>query len=208
VRTAVTLLDSFRYYRDAEFYTSEAEDRSLAELILRIRGERTPQTDVMLRGIAWHDVCEHPDETYDANTDTYASQGYEFEAASAGAILMDLPPDRVCEVKMVETIGPLQVSGIADYLDGVVGGDMKLSKKVEPDKYFESVQWKAYCHLADLEMFRYHVAQPRERKGIVSLHDYKVFTFYRDEKTDRDVEELCEHFYEFAQPYLKKENAA
>jgi hypothetical protein len=184
VRTAVTLLDSFRYYRDAEFYTSEAEDRSLAELIMRIRGERTPQTDVMLRGIAWHDVCEHPDETYDANTDTYASQGYEFEAASAGAILMDLPPDRVCEVKMVETIGPLQVSGIADYLDGVVGGDMKLSKKVEPD------------------------AQPRERKGIVSLHDYKVFTFYRDEKTDRDVEELCEHFYEFAQPYLKKENAA
>ena len=203
MRAAVTLLDAFRYYRDSEFHTDETEERSLAELIMRIRGERTPQTDAMLRGIAWHDVCERPTERYMQSTDTYVSGGYEFEAASAGVILMDLPADRVCEVKMVEDIGPITVSGIADYLDGVVGGDMKLTKKVEPDKFHDSIQWKAYCRIADLEMFRYHVAQPRERNDIVTLHDYKVFTFYRSEKTDRDVEEICEHFYEFAQPYLE-----
>lgn len=207
-RTAVTLLDSYRYYRDAEFYTEESEQRALDELVMRIRGERIPPTDVMLRGIAWHKVCEEPREHYDPDRDVYEADGFVFDAVTAGIILMDLPSDRVCEVKMTLEVGPLLLSGIADYIDGNIGGDYKLTKKVEPDKYADSCQWKAYLRMIDGKMFRYHVAQPRENRktGVITLNDYKTFTFYRTPETDAQLERLCYDFWEFARPYVEEQN--
>ena len=205
MRVSVTLLDSFRYWKQNEFWTEEAEQKALEELIARIRGEKLPQTDAMLRGIAWHKIAEDPHKYYDPSQDVYGCEGWTFNAADAGVILMDLPAERVCEVKMEIDVGPVQLVGIADYIDGCNAGDLKLSKKVEPDKYGESLQWMAYLRMMDGKGFRYHVAQPRtDRKtGAIKLADYKAFPFYRSPHTDAKVEEWCHEFYTFAQPYLE-----
>jgi hypothetical protein len=207
-RTSVTLLDSYRYYRDAEFHTEESEQRALDELILRIHGERIPPNEAMMRGTAWHKVLEEPHEHYDADNDLYVADGFAFDAVTTGVILMDLPSGRVPEVKMTLEVGPLLLVGIADYLDGTIGGDFKLTKKVEPDKYKDSCQWKAYLRMMDGRLFRYHVAQPRANRktGVITLHDYKTFTFYRTPETDIQLERLCYDFWAFAQPYIEQQN--
>lgn len=202
MRISVTLLDSFRYWRTEEFYTEEAEEQSYLELCARIRGEPPPQSEDMLRSIAFHKICEDPDEYKEGAL--YRCDGWEFDGISTGQFLLELPRDRVTEVKIEQEIAAHTLVGKADYMDGVWAGDQKLTKKVTPDKYGDSIQWMAYLMLADLEAFRYHCAQPRMYKGVVHLKDYAMFPFYRSKNTDERVIRLVEEFGDFAKPILEQ----
>ncbi len=205
VRLSVTLLDSFRYWREQEYFTEEAELRSYDELVARIMGERPEPNEAMLRGTAFHDIMEHPRERYHADRDTYESDGFIFDTEAVNQILLSLPPDRVCEVKMEQQIGDVTLVGIADYMYGCEAGDYKLPKKVHVDKYAESIQWMAYLMMMDGEAFKYHAAAPWSRRGsdVIYLRDYSVFPFYRAKETDQRVIKLVEQFVEFATPIME-----
>ena len=208
MRVSVTLLDAYRYWRDSTFYTEESEQQSLDELIMRIRGEKPPQTDKMLRGIAFHEVMEHPHECYDDQIDAYESDGWIFSGPEIGMILMALPDHRVCEVKLEQDIGPVTLVGITDYMDGMDQGELKLTSKSAaswPDYFGDSFQWRAYLKMGDCSRMTYHVARPltNRKTGLIKPVDYTTFTLYRTQDTDIAVERLVHEFYEFAQPYLE-----
>jgi len=199
MRVSVTLLDSFLYWKYGEFFTEDAERKSYNELVSRIKGERTPQTEAMVRSIAFHKICEKPALYVDGAV--FECDGWVFDWKSTQEFIEKLPEDRVTEVKMVEEVRGHTLVGKADYLRGVCAGDYKLSKKVTPDKYADSIQWKAYCLLSGVKKFTYHVAQPRENRktGVVSLHDAKEFTYYPTHATDHQVLSTIDEFAEFAE---------
>ncbi len=197
MRVSVTLLDSYRYWQHGDFFTEDAEAKAYDELVRRIQGERLPRTEDMERGIAWHAIAEQPAKYYEGNV--YRCDGFDFDVDAANAVLIDLPPDRVCEVKMVEDICGVTLVGVADYMHGLTAGDLKLTRKVTPDKYADSLQWRAYLMMMRGASFRYHVAQPRvNREGVITLADYKTFPFYRTAETDDDVRRAVLEFAEFA----------
>lgn len=209
MKIAVTTLDSFRYWRETEYNSPEREHQSLQELIAKIQGRRMPISEPALKGIALANILEHPQQHYDVASNTYQSDGFEFDANSVTAFRLTMPDDALKEIWMPRyNYNGNYLVGRADLMKNAMIGDVKcITKKFNGQKYdsYEaSIQWQAELLMADCPEFRYYVAQGKERKSddVIELVDFQTFTFYRSEETDRRVHQLMNDFANFAKPYL------
>lgn len=205
----VTLLESYRYWRNEQFYTQESERKATDELIARIRGERTPLSIPALRGIAFAKVIEEPEKYFDPRSNTYYEDGFRFDAISVANFQLLIPENAMREIWLPRVyIDDHYLVGRADIATGNTLGDAKLITKSLNDKkydsYEKSIQWKAYLMMADMDEFKFYVAHGKERRkdDVIIIDQPHILTFYRTKETDNEVIYLAKDFARFAEPYL------
>ena len=210
MKIAVTLLDSYRYWRETEYHDAEREKQSLDEIIARIQGRPTPKSEPMLKGIAFANVLEHPSQFYDEASGNYLCDGFEFDGPSITEFRLTMPDDALKEVWMprYEYNGNYLV-GRADLMwDNIIADNKLITKKLNAmkyDSYEASIQWQAELLMADCQEFKYFVGQGKSRKSddVIVVSDFQTLTFYRSQETDDRVRQLMNDFGVFARPYLE-----
>lgn len=210
MKIAVTLLDSFRYWKETEFTDAEREHQSLQEIIARIKGQKTPKSEPMLKGIAFANVCEEPQQHFHVPSGNYRSDGFEFNGPDVQEFLLNIPHDALKEVWMPRyTRNGNYLVARADVMKANIIGDVKLISKAfnakKYDSYEESIQWQAELLMADCQEFTYYVTQGKSRKSddVITLHNTQILQFYRSDETDRRVHQLMNDFAAFARPYTE-----
>lgn len=198
-RVSVTLLDSFRLWRDLP------EDQDwfpVEELEGRIRGEPFEPTVEMQIGTALHDIVERESHAAGADGGCFDSGGFAFDAYSVQPIL-DAFRGGLHEVKATTEIqtarGPVTLVGRADYLRGLEALELKtkIGRALDPEHYAGSVQWKAYILIFSLRRVVYHLAQLSDRGGVLEVFQYDTLPLYPYPTIRADVEHLVADFMDF-----------
>lgn len=210
MKIAVTLLDSYRYWKETEFMDPAREHQALQEIIARIQGRKTPKSEAMLKGIAFANICEEPQRYFDAINNSYNCDGFVFHGPDVAEFLLNIPDDAFKEIWMPQyKYNGNHLVARADVMKANVIGDIKLITKAfnakKYDSYEESIQWQAELLMADCQEFHYFVTQGKHRKkdDVITLHNTQKLQFFRSEATDRRVLQLMNDFAAFAQPYLE-----
>lgn len=212
MKIAVTLLDSYRYWKETEFMDPERERQAGEEVIARIRGQKPPKNEHMLRGIAFADILEKPDEYFDPQSGFYCRDGFEFDGPSVREFMLMIPPDAMREVWMPQSkIREHRLVARADIMYGNTIGDAKLITKplnaAKYDSYEESIQWQAELLMADCDKFEYYIGQASisKKTDVITIKKMDKLVFYRSQATDERVIKLAKEFAQFAEPYLPED---
>lgn len=180
LRISPSLVDSFRYYRDTEFDSAEAQEAKLDELRAQIRGEKREPSEVMLRGRAWHEAVQT------GLSEVVLEDGgasYRFDPRAVQAVWDNRPADSFAEVS-----GTLELPeiGVVMHLrtDGLVGNEIhedKTTSRIDADRYVNTCQWRAYLEAFECALVVYHVVRlgkPRN-SDVWEVKDYLPFRQYR-----------------------------
>lgn len=196
MRVSATLLESYRRMMDAD---DELQDRIEQELIAKIKGDFV-WTPEMRLGAAYHAILERPQRSLLGG---YEEDGFRFDAEAVDAMLVNIPPGGLFEVKqtreiLVPGVGPVTLVAKTDHLYGAHLSEFKTTLSTfDSDKYCASYQWRMMALLFEPEILTYRVACLSEDKktgtiGLRSIETLNVFT-YRNLEADvrRLVRELC-----------------
>lgn len=161
LRISATDLDAIRYWRGQE-------DAALPDLLAQLRRE-APPTPAMERGSAFHHALE---VAQPGDLEQVAVGEYLFDLSAVSGNL-SLPPIR--EVKstreyQVEDV-TVTLVGKADAIHGRTGYDHKLTKRMDPERYLQSYQWRVYLEVFDLDRFQWNVFVGDERGGPVVIRE-------------------------------------
>jgi hypothetical protein len=202
VRLSITSVEAFRLWRD----TGDWMD--LRDLEAQIRRE-APQTEKMLRGIAFHEVLERPLAC--AFVDEFGGRGYRVGARDGSGdfvfpgdgidrVLSLWPRTGSPEVKSTFEIDGITVVGVADALEGLTVYEAKCSEKIDVENYFDSFQWKALLKFYNATVAKYVLAQGRDSGGrCIVIDNVLPMTLYRYPQMDDDIRRLvndCATFIE------------
>lgn len=143
-RISVTHLDSYQYFLDS--------DMSEAELYARLFGEVVP-TPAMQAGTAFHAMLEDCSDALDSR---YNDFEFVFSGDIDGEIITGYPHER--EVKHVwRGVDGVDLVGKMDVATPFLIIDHKLTANYDPERYFNSWQWRAYLTMLDVPKFCYQV---------------------------------------------------
>lgn len=209
-RLAVTLLDSFRLWRDLP---EDAEWFPVEELEARIKGAPFEETEEMRIGKALHAIVEGKGAK---DGSMLESGGILFDSYSVQPIL-DAFRGGVHEVKATMEIatphGPVLLVGKADYLYGTDAYELKsrMGRAHEPERYQDSVQWKAYTLLFGVRRVIYHFAQLSDCGGVLHVVNHDTLPLFPYPAIRADVLRLVNDFTDFCAardllPYLIRES--
>jgi hypothetical protein len=188
LRLSVSDLESWRYWKNSE-------DADLAQLLARLRHEEQP-TPAMEAGRAFAKLMEHAKP---GDLDIVTVDGWTFDFTLLEGASFALPRVREikAEVPFATPSGPVTLVGMVDQLEGRAVHDEKLTERWDAERYFESVQWRAYLVMFDATKFVYDIFQCRrdEDERYVTVTEYHPMTFYaypdiRDD-VQRAVNELA-----------------
>lgn len=210
MKIPVTLLDSYRYWKETEFHDQEREIKAGQEIIDKLRGRKTPKTEAMLRGIAFAEILDNPEAHFDRASGNYHYDGFEFDSRSFAEFQLLIPQDAMREVWLphYHLDGGHYLVGRVDAMKGATIGDAKLITKsfnaAKYESYEDSIQWQAYLLMGDCEQFEYYIAHGKESRkdDVISMDKPQKLTFYRSSSTDERVIQLARDFAAFAEPYL------
>ena len=194
MRLSITTVEAFRLWRDT------GDWMALETLEAQIRRE-APQTEKMLRGIAFHAILEHPqacrEETpFGVQYRVGARDGTkEFVFAGEGIdlVLTHWPTGGSPEVKSTVDVDGITLVGVADALWANEVYEAKCTEKIDVDNYFESFQWRALLKLYNATVARYVLAQGRDTGGrfiVIDSDGVLPLPIYRYPKLDEDVRRL------------------
>lgn len=153
IRLSVSDLETWRYYKDDE-------EATLADLIASLT-RKEPPTPNMLAGAAFAKLMEHATER---TLHTEQIDGWEFYFALEAEIA--LPPVRELKAEMLfETSnGPVTLVGKVDGIDGAIH-DQKLTESFDPERYLDSMQWRAYLVMFGGREFVYDIFLAKYERG-------------------------------------------
>jgi hypothetical protein len=218
LRLTVTQLESLRYWKDKE-------DGDLALLVdeLTKKIEPTPQ---MLAGRALAKLFETATGR-DLNVEKV--DGWEFRFALEGEFA--LPPVRElkAEVPIATPSGPVLLVGKVDGLHGFTVRDQKLTENPDMERYFDSLQWRAYLAMFGAREFVYDVFVAKYERGkghtdaegnyikgeiigppsgVVTITEYHPIRFYAYPDLQADVQlavnELAQVYVDYVIPELAR----
>jgi len=158
-------LDSYRLYRDPECDFIDTEE--MEERLRRGQDDGDAPSEAAALGKAFNEAING---TYDGpicfDLASIAEAGAGTEDAQpevAGSVVLDLDGVRV------------RVTGHADWLLGLDMLELKTSvKPIAPDKYIDSVQWRAYVLIFGIERVTYRQVQLEESKTDGSYFARKI----------------------------------
>jgi len=201
MRISVTDLDQLAYYR-------QSEDMELQEIIDRLERKDFVKSRAMQVGTAWHSVLE---TAIYGDLISIERDGVRFAVKFDTAL--ELP--ELAEVKGEKSyvIDGMDVvlSGRVDCLTGLLIQDHKATGRPDPERYFESMQWRAYLTIFGADVFEYflwHVDADKDPVPVLDLHRFKL---YRYPDMESDLHYAVSDFVSFARHYLpswKKDTAA
>ncbi len=180
IRISVSDLDGFKFWKDDE---NADKDALLARL-----SRTEPPTPAMAAGAAFAKLMEHakPGELYAEVVD-----GWTFDFSQMSGDLAIAPVREVkAELPMMTPSGPVTLVGKVDGLIGRVVRDQKLTERWDAERYFDSLQWRAYLVLFDAKAFVYDVFQCKrdEDDRYVTVTEYHPVTFYGYPDIRKDVQ--------------------
>lgn len=191
MRLHVTDLDQLLWFRKLENMTTE-------ELVSRLRREAPPNR-AMAMGTAWHSILEEPqeDELLMVKRD-----GFTFIVeADACLTLPQVREIRAEKTYIVDGI-PVTLTGGCDGISGTVVYDHKLTARPDPEKYFDSYQWRAYMDIFDAEIFRYVLWHAKDDGDSILIRSVDEFPVYRYPTMRDDLMVGLHEFVQFAREHL------
>lgn len=188
MRISVTSLDAYRLYMNSEWFTFDM----LLDQLLR----RTPPTQAMLAGSAFHRLLETSSEAEleDATVDGFA---FDFTALDA---TVGMP--KIREMKATKEYGGITIVGKVDALEGLRIWDHKLTGQFDTDKYMDSYQWRAYLEIFNADRLTYNVFTVSKKNGIWKVYKFDELDCYRYPCMGQDVERMVYEFAEFMNAYV------
>jgi len=170
------------------------EEATLYELQGKLT-HRQPQTEAMLRGIAFHEalahlssLCEGADYTTTDSIDsrgfTFDFNGVEIQIESVSPYQTELKIERRIDSSLLDTeIGSeITLVGKVDRIDGSTVEDHKTTSHFDAERLLASWQWRFYLWLTGADVFRWHVYEmkPMETPRKAFAAWLKRFDDWRD----------------------------
>lgn len=112
---------------------------------------------------------------------------------------LTLPSQRELKIER-EVLPGIVLVGKIDGLDGNVIRDYKLTTKLDAERYFDSMQWRAYLMLFETNAFDYCIFEgspDREREFDYTIRAYHSLRFYRYPSMDNDVKDCASGLAKF-----------
>lgn len=187
----VTDLDQLLWFRRLDSMT-------LDDLVSRLRRE-APANRAMEMGTAWHSVMENPPEDEFAAVER---DGFNFVVECDAEIT--LPQVREIRAQKTYVVDGTQVT-LTGGCDGITGNtviDHKLTARPDPEKYFDSYQWRAYLDIYEADIFRYVLWHAKDEGERVLIRDVSELPLYRYPKMKDDLLAGVFEFVDFARSHL------
>ena len=184
IRLSVTDLDQYLYWLSME-------DEGPEWLINRLTTfEPSP---AMAAGSAFHDAMERLTNS----VSLLVHDGYKFNIVCDAE--MSLPSQR--ELKIEREILPgIVLVGKIDALDGNRIIDYKLTERLDAERYFDSMQWRAYLTLFETNEFEYSIFEgspDRGRELDYTIHAHHSLKFYSYNGMADDVKDCARQLAAF-----------
>jgi hypothetical protein len=194
-KISVTDLDQLLWFDRLESMTVE-------DLVSRLRRETKPEPH-MLAGRAWHDLLEHHEGGELAGTIQHNDFTFTIDAEAT----IELPQVRELRgYSMIHLPGrDIILSGRLDGMTGNALQDYKLTARINPENYWASSQWRAYCHIFGCEALQYTLFQKNQRGFNVTINEVYPFTFYRYPGMLDDLTRSIRAFLDFVDEYMPGE---
>ena len=214
LRLNATLLESTRL-----FMAGVIDTDSLIESIV---GEFTP-TPAMELGSAFHAVFENPDNYLDMldGAGIYDCNGFTFDAQAVDTAVADIWAQApVIEAKAEDLVlqtdtGPVRIVGRADALAGLDCGELKTSAKaLVPERYMDSMQWRAYVLAFGANRVNYRLVQLKHLKkvDVWTVQQHQHLPLYPYPQIAQDVTAMANELARFIDIHnlndYRKEKAA
>lgn len=180
------------------------EDMTVEELVSRLRRE-TPANRAMAMGTAWHAVLEH---ATDGDITQVERDGFTFSVECDAAITLPQIREIRADATFVVDGTVVTLSGGCDGITGNVVTDHKLTARPDPEKYFDSFQWRAYLELFGADVFEYVLYHAKDEGDVVRIRDVHPFRLYRYPGMRDDLIAGIREFVEFSRIHLPERMAA
>lgn len=186
-RLSVTLLDSFRLYRESDWFTLEM-------MLERITGEYEPSREMDI-GSAFHACVENHTNEWGVN-----GVNYRFQPHDMVEFQKQMPVGMLPELKTVVNYVHAQVSGIVDGIYGKWICDHKTSfKPFHLDKYTDSYQWRFYLDMFGCDVFQYNFVQLKDDGDVIKVINTEFLKLWRYPNMGNDLNVLVTDFLDFAE---------
>lgn len=190
IRISATNLEAFRRWKA----NPDAELDEIVNYLLK----RTPPTEAMLAGSAFHKVLETATlgELNIVQVDGFTFDFTQMESEIA------LPETRERKLTRSDTVNgePVTFVGVVDAIDTSAIYDHKLTGSLDPDNYTDSLQWRCYLDWFGATKFTYNLFskyQPAAQPGTYIIKQFMPVSFYTYPDLHRDVMQIAEEFISF-----------
>lgn len=178
MRLSATDLESWRYFTEDDngYLNKEGMKRRLLRL--------EPPSEKMEAGTAFHAFLEN------STPGTYLSCGdsrYRFSLDLVSSLYV--PPVREIKTELELLVNGIPVTLVckADAVDGLVVYDHKLTGDFDPEKYIQSMQWRAYLMAFGCSKFTYNCFTGRKLKSGWVVSELNNISFFRYDGLEKDV---------------------
>lgn len=197
VRSSVSDINALRWYR-------KMENMELEELRRQILRQSEPN-DAMRMGSAVHKYLETvPNELVLEGADISGgvSDGYVIEFDTVEPVMLSTLREVKTE-KVYEVPGfSVTMACVTDCMDAITCLDHKLTKKFDPDKYLDSVQWRFYLDMFGCDRFVYQVFVYTPKENRIRVREVHRFELYRYEGMEKDLHTAIEDYCDFVSTHI------
>lgn len=200
----VTMLESFRRFRDNVTETYDTEEK----LIETITGKFTGNSKTII-GSAFHSIIEnYGTKNQETEQSIFKKFGVKFsneQIAIAQTHALNIAPF-IPEIRSHKQYGNIIVSGAIDALQGNVIRDTKTKfRDVTVIDYLNSYQWRFYLDIFGLDRFVYDIFEFKEYKenyaldvSLLQLKKHDPFSCVSYDNMQKDIFSLVNDFSQWA----------
>lgn len=195
MRISATQIDAYLRWRANE----DAPLEDIRDYLLR----KTPPTDAMRAGSAFHKVLEH--STYE-EIERAEQDGFTFDLSELDCVL-ELPEVRELKMECLTVIAgfPVTLVGVVDAQQRKGVYDHKLTSRFDAERYADSYQWRTYLYWFGFDWMTYNVFEaynPAAEPDLYIVRHFHPLTFTRYPELAADVERVQRDFVLFLREYV------
>lgn len=193
MRISVTTIESYRRY-----LSGIDNEQKLIDSI----SKRSPPTENMLRGTAFHSILESPKQYFIEQSNIYSCNDIVFDEEIVNKCIGVIDYSGAFEMSNTKVYlidgEQITVSGRCDQIIGakVVENKTKWST-FDIDTYQESCQWRFYIDIYKVHAVKYNVFCMSALVAGIRLNSVEVFEMHPYPNLKTDVEFLLKNFVEY-----------
>lgn len=195
IRVSATQLESYRRW----MINDESTIGDMINYLLR----RTPPTEAMLVGSAFHKVLENA--KYNDELTLVEQDGFKFDLSALDCEI-SLPETKEFKLEKQTIINGEQVTfvGVVDAIQVNEIFDHKLTSKPDVENYIDSMQWRCYLDWFDCDKFTYNLFQSYkpDNQDIYQIKSFLPISFYSYDSMRRDIHDIASSFIEFVKTHV------
>lgn len=195
IRISATQLESYRRW----LLNDESTITDMVDYLLR----RTPPTEAMLAGSAFHKVLENA--KYNDELILVEQDGFKFDLSALDCEI-SLPEAKEFKLEKQAIINGEQVTfvGVVDAIQVNEIFDHKLTSRADAENYIDSMQWRCYLDWFDCDKFTYNLFQSYKpaNQDLYQIKSFLPISFYRYDSMRQDIHDIALSFIEFVKIHV------